>query len=97
MGENQIGRMVVDDAVAVPEELGPETVYDVVLARELRELGLDVERQLSIPIEYGGLKFDEGFRADTLIERKLILELKSVEAINHVTQDATAHHLSQQV
>lgn len=81
--ENQIGRIVVD---AVHREFGPgllETVYEVVLARELRECGLDVERQLPIPIEYRGFSFDEGFRADILVEGKVILELKSVEAVNH--------------
>ena len=86
MDENQIGRIVVDAAISVHRELGPgllETVYEVVLARELRERGLEVERQRPIPIEYRGLKFDEGFRADILVEGKVILELKSVEAVNN--------------
>jgi GxxExxY protein len=56
-----------------------ETVYEVALAHELRERGLSVERQLPIPIEYRGVKFDEGFRADIVAEGKVILELKSVE------------------
>ena len=86
MEENQIGRIVVDAAIAVHRGLGPgllETVYEVVLAKELGERGLAVERQIPIPIEYGGFRFDEGFRADIVVEGKVILELKSIEAINN--------------
>ena len=89
MNENQIARVVVDAAVKVHRMLGPgllESVYEVVLARELVQRGLRVERQVSIPIEYEGLKFDEGFRADIIVEEKVILELKSVEQI------AKVHH-----
>ncbi|MCK5602246.1 GxxExxY protein [Candidatus Pacearchaeota archaeon] len=85
MNENEIGRIVVDCAVAVHKELGPglfETVYEVILASELEKRGLSVKRQLSIPIEYHGIKFDEGFRADILIDNKVIIELKSIESIN---------------
>ena len=85
MTENEIGTVVVDSAVAVHRELGPgllETVYEAVLARELQERGLKVERQVAVAIEYKGLAFDEGFRADIIAEGKVILELKSVE---HVT------------
>ena len=60
-----------------------ETVYEAILAKELRERGLTVERQIPIPIEYGGFRFDEGFRADIVVEGKVILELKSIEAINN--------------
>ena len=86
MDENQIGRIVVDTAIAVHRGIGPgllETVYEAVLAKELRERGLTVERQIPIPIEYGGFRFDEGFRADIVVEGKVILELKSIEAINN--------------
>ena len=82
MTENEIGRAVVDAAVAVHRALGPgllETVYEAVLAQELAQRGLRVERQVPIPIEYSGLRFDEGFRADILVEGKVILELKSVQ------------------
>jgi len=83
--ENQIGKIVVDAAVAVHRELGPgllESVYEVVLAHELRERGLKVERQVPVSIEYLGIHFDEGFRTDIIIEDKVILELKSVECVN---------------
>lgn len=82
MTENEIGRIVVDCAVGLHKELGPgllETVYEAVLAHELQDRGLKVERQVSIPISYRGIQFDEGFRADVVVEGKVILELKSVE------------------
>ena len=82
MTENEIGSVVVDSAIAVHRALGPgllETVYEVVLAHELLKRGLRVERQVSIAIEYGGVTFDEGFRADIVVENKVVLELKSVE------------------
>jgi GxxExxY protein len=89
MNENQIAKEVVDAAIKVHSKLGPgllESVYEVVLARELERRGMRVERQVSIPIEYKGLQFDEGFRADIIIEDKVILELKSVEQL------AKVHH-----
>ncbi len=85
MTENEIGTRVVESAIAIHRALGPgllETVYEVTLTHELRQRGLNVERQVPIPIEYKGIKFDEGFRADIIADGKVILELKSVE---HVT------------
>lgn len=85
MTENEIGKVVVDCAVRLHKELGPgllETVYEVLLAHLLQEEGLRVERQVSIPIVFRGIRFDEGFRADIVVEDKVILELKSVENAN---------------
>ena len=85
MNENDIGKIIVDAAVAVHRELGTgllESVYEVILAYELKKRGLSVDRQVSIPIEYHGIKFDEGFRVDILVENKVIIELKSVESVN---------------
>jgi GxxExxY protein len=82
MTENEIGTIVVDAAIAVHRELGPgllESVYEVVLAFELERRGLKVQRQVPISIEYQGITFNEGFRADMIVEEKVILELKSVE------------------
>jgi len=87
MTENEIGKLVVDSAIAVHRELGPgllESVYEVILAHHLRQQGMRAERQVPIPIEYQRVKFDEAFRADILVEGKVILELKSVEQINQV-------------
>jgi GxxExxY protein len=84
MHENDIGTQVLEAAITVHRELGPgllETVYEVVLARELSDHGLKVERQVSVPIIYKGIRFNEGFRADIIVERKVLLELKSVERI----------------
>ena len=85
MTENEISAIVVDAAVSVHRALGPgllESVYEVVLAHELRSRGLAVERQVPIAIEYNGQRFDEGFRADIIVESKVILELKSIVQTN---------------
>ena len=84
--ENEIGTVVVDCAVRLHTELGPgllETVYEVLLAHMLQEAGLKVERQVPIPIEFHGIRFEEGFRADMVIENAVILELKSVETVSN--------------
>jgi len=86
MTENQIGTIVIDTAVQVHRVLGPgllESVYEVVLAHELRARGLNAERQVPVSIQYGEIRFQEGFRADVIVERKVILELKSLEAVNN--------------
>lgn len=78
---------MVDAAVKVYSALGPgllESVYEVVLAKELARRGLSVERQVAVPIDYEGIRFDEGFRADILVENRVILELKSVEQLNKI-------------
>ena len=85
MTENEIGTMVIEAAIAVHRELGPgllETVYEVILAREIADRGLNVERQVPVPIQYKGIRFDEGFRADVIVAGKVILELKSVERVS---------------
>ena len=87
MNENEIGKIVVDCAVRLHMEIGPgllESVYEVLLAKMLSDAGLKVERQVPIPIKYHGVQFDEGFRADIVVENKVILELKSVENIAKV-------------
>jgi len=84
MTENEIGKIVVDAAIAVHRALGPgllESVYEVVLAHELRQRGVSVQRQVSVAIEYGGIRFDEGFRADLILEERVVVELKSVEQV----------------
>jgi GxxExxY protein len=87
MTENEIAREVVDAAYQVHVTLGPgllESVYEVVLAHELKKRGLNVARQQAIPIEYDSITFDEGFRADIVVEDKVILELKSIESVLRV-------------
>jgi GxxExxY protein len=73
MRENEIGTVVVDAAVAIHRELGPglmESVYEIVLAHELRQRGLQVERQVAIPIHYRGIAFIEGFRTDLVVAER---------------------------
>ena len=82
--ENEIGKFVVDAAIAIHKALGPglfEIVYEVILAHVLKKHGLAVARQVPVSIEYDGITFDEGFRADIFIEHKVILELKSIETV----------------
>ena len=86
MTENEIGKIIVNRAVQIHKELGPglfESVYEVILAHELVQLGLRVERQVPIAIEFHGMTFNEGFRADLIVEDKVIVELKSVEAVSN--------------
>jgi GxxExxY protein len=85
MHENEIGTAVVDCAVQLHQDLGPgllETVYEVTLARKLEKRGIFVRRQVPISIVYDGQEFEEGFRADLIIEGKVIVEVKSVEIIH---------------
>jgi len=84
VNENEIGTIVVDTAVYIHKNLGSgllENVYEVILMKMLTKKGLSVQRQVSIPIEFEGEHFDEGFRIDLFIEGKVIIELKSVEKI----------------
>ncbi len=85
MNPNEITRQIIDAAYKIHVTLGPgllETVYEVTLCHELRKRGLRVQRQIPVAVEYDGLKFDESFRADLLVEEKVIVELKSTE-MNH--------------
>jgi len=85
MTENEIGTICIAAAIDVHRHLGPglfESVYEIVLAHELRERGLKVERQVPISIVYKGISFDEAFRADLVVEDKVIIELKSVTQIS---------------
>lgn len=87
MSENGISKVVLDECFAIHQELGPgllETVYEVVLAKAFEARGLRVERQVPVAIEFRGLRFDEGLRADLIVEGKVLIELKSVEALKPV-------------
>lgn len=78
----EVSAIIVDCAYRLHVEAGPgllETVYEVVLARMLTERGLRVRRQVPVPVELLGMKFDEGFRADLMVEDLVLVELKSVE------------------
>lgn len=84
MHENEIGTIVIDASIALHRELGPgllESVYEVILVRELQNQGLKAVCQVSVPITYKGILFDAGFRADIIVADCVILELKSVERL----------------
>jgi len=84
MSENELSKIILDACFKIHTRLGPgllETVYEIVLAHELRKLDLVVARQVPIPIRYDELVFEEGFRADVLVDEKVIVELKSVDAL----------------
>jgi len=85
MHEDEIGTVVVDCAVRLHRELVPgllEAVYEFALTRRLLQRGLRVERQVGIPIHIDGLRFEQGFRADLLVEGRVIIELKCVERVH---------------
>jgi len=84
MDENDISRIIVDCAYHVHRELGPdllESVYEKVLMYELEKKGLNIDNQVAIPVRYHEISLELGFRADLIIENKIIIELKSVEEI----------------
>jgi len=73
MTENEIGKIVVDCCIDIHKELGPgllESVYEIVLMHELKLKGLQVDRQVPVSIHFRGIKFEEAFRADIIVENK---------------------------
>ncbi len=85
--EERIGKEIVDCAYKVHSNLGPgllEKIYETCFCHELSKIGLKFSSQVSVPIKYDGLIFNEGFRIDVLIEDKVICELKAVNEMNPV-------------
>jgi GxxExxY protein len=84
MFENEISKIIVDAAFKIHTTLGPgllESVYETVLAYELEGRGCQVTKQQAVPAVYEEVQLDVGFRADLIIDRKVIIEVKSIEAI----------------
>ena len=84
MTENEIAKIIVNTAYNIHVELGPgllESVYEEIMNYELQQQGLKVERQKAIPLIWNDIRMSIGFRADLIIENKVIIELKSVENI----------------
>ena len=97
---NQLGRAVMDAAFNVHRELGPgllESVYEHCLASDLIMSGLLVERQVAIPVTYRNERLDVGFRLDILVERKVLVEVKAIDALAsiHTAQILTYLRFSQ--
>jgi GxxExxY protein len=85
--ENEIAKQIVDAAYKIHTTLGPglfESVYETVLAQELASRGLHLIRQQALPIVWENIHLEAGFRADLIVENKVIVEIKSVEAIARV-------------
>lgn len=86
---NTITEVVISESINIHKNIGAgllESVYEAILQRRLELCGLFVERQKPIAFQYKGLFFDEGFRIDLLVERKVVIELKSIEKITPVHQ-----------
>jgi len=84
MTENAIAKEIVDAAFRIHTTLGPgllESVYHAVLAYELAQRGLQTVSQQAIPVVYGTIRIDIGFRADLIVEDRVIVEIKSVEVL----------------
>ena len=87
MTENEIATTVVDAAYTIHTRLGPgllESVYETTLAYELTKRGLTVRRQQAMPVVYESVRMDIGFRADLIVADKVIIEIKSIEAVSPV-------------
>ena len=94
MNENLISEKIIGCAISVHKLLGPgllESAYQECLYYELKQIGLSVEKQKALPLIYKEVKLDAGYRLDLVIENKVIIEIKSVEAINdiHIAQVIT--------
>lgn len=87
MHEDDIGRIIVNSALEVHKALGPgllESTYEACLRHELNLHKLHVEIQKGLPVMYKGLQMDIGYRLDLLVENKVIIEIKAVEALNNI-------------
>lgn len=84
MHENEIAKQILDCAFKIHKDVGPgllESVYEELLSYEIIKRGLFVQRQVGIPLNYESIKMEIGFRADIIVENKVIIELKSIETI----------------
>lgn len=96
MSENELAKLAVDVCFKIHTRLGPgllESVYEEIVEYELRKLNLFIERQKDLPVNWDNLKLEKGYRADLIIERKLLMELKSVEQILPVHQKQTLTYI----
>ncbi len=92
----EIAKIIVNSAFKVHKELGPgllERIYEVCLAHEIAKAGLNVKRQIDLPIAYDGITFNEGLRLDLLVEDLIIIEIKAVEIVNPVWSAQIISHL----
>lgn len=96
MTENELSKIVVNPCIKIHPELGPgllESVYERILCYELGKAGIMYQRQKKIAVLYEDVKMDFGFRADIIVEGKLLVELKSIEAVTAVHQKVLLTYL----
>ncbi len=82
--ENEISKIILDIAFDIHSKLGPglfESVYEEILSYELEDYGLSIKKQQGIPVIWNDLRMEVGFRADIIVEDKVIVEIKSVDAL----------------
>ena len=87
MTENEVAKQIVDVAFKIHSTYGPgllESVYETIMAYELNKRGLRVNRQQAIPVIHEEVRMELGFRADLIVEGKVVVEIKSIEAIGPV-------------
>jgi len=87
MRENTIGSLIVNAAYEVHKSLGPgllESAYHRCLEYELKEIGLEVSSEVQLPLKYKSIEIDCGYRLDLWVEKKVIIEVKTVESINNI-------------
>ena len=99
MTENELSKIVFEAGLKVHKALGPgllESAYEECLFYELQKSGVFVEKQKALPLIYEDVKLDAGYRVDLLVEKKIVIEIKSVEALNdlHLAQILTYLKLS---
>ena len=87
MTENEISSKIIGAAIEVHKQLGPgllESSYEVCLAYELKQQGLNIQTQVALPVVYKEVKLNAGYRIDILIENKVIIELKAVDFLANI-------------
>ncbi|MRX37673.1 GxxExxY protein [Flavobacterium sp. LC2016-23] len=87
MTENELSKVVFNCSLKVHQTLGPgllESAYEECLYYELKKTGLEIQKQKPLPLIYEEVKLDIGYRLDIIIENKLILEIKAVDALNEI-------------
>jgi GxxExxY protein len=96
MTENELTSKIIEAAIKVHTALGPgllESVYEEVLYYELTKMGFFVERQKALPVFYDDKKMDVGFRSDLIVEKRVLLELKSIEEFAPIHFKTTLNYL----
>src|SRR5258708_39576683 len=84
MDENELSYKIIGADLEIHKTLGPgllESVYETALAHDLIELGLEAKRQAALPFIYKDIKMEAGFRIDVLVNDKVIIEIKSIDAL----------------